>query len=464
MLKSVGLLIFFIPLIAGSQGYYIEINIEDAANSDLVLANYYLDNVYARDTVKLDSEGRGVFMSGTLLPEGLYKIYQDQNKHFDILIGEDQRFSLTKKSFNSDDGEINGSEETRAFFDYTGFLGELQKRNSELRKKIENPGSDNKEELRTELEGLTGELHKYWDKIEEELPNSFLSGFVRANYLPSPQISEIPAEIQENDSLLMRYRYYFQREHFWDYFDYKDERFLYTPFYKTKLEKWFTKVLYPDYDSVYPYVIAFIEDIKPQKKVFQFVTSWFLNSSINSNIMGMDALFVDIARKYYLSGEAFWATEESMNKIRENLLFTEKNLIGMNAPDLTLESIEGNYINLYQIAAPYTIVLIFEPDCSHCNEFVPRLYSEVYLKYRDRGLEVYAVYSMSDKKKWEDFLDRYGLKEWINVWDEHHVSGFKVLYDARYTPGVYLLDQNKKIVAKKMSIQQIISYLELKLI
>jgi hypothetical protein len=65
--------------------------------------------------------------------------------------------------------------------------------------------------------------------------------------------------------------------------------------------------------------------------------------------MGMDALFVDLARKYYLSGEAFWATDEAIEKIRENVLFFENNLIGRQAPDLTLEGFDGQYYNLNQV-------------------------------------------------------------------------------------------------------------------
>ena len=53
-----------------------------------------------------------------------------------------------------------------------------------------------------------------------------------------------------------------------------------------------------------------------------------------------------------------------------------------------------------------------------------------------------------------DFLLKENLFDWINVWDEHHTSRFKVLYDARKTPGIYVLDENKKITAKKITVEQ----------
>jgi peroxiredoxin len=310
------------------------------------------------------------------------------------------------------------------------------------------------------LEELTTELHNYWNKTESEFPDAFLPKFIKANHVPTLDISSLPPEVQRNDSLLLLAKFKYQQEHFWDNFDYTDERFLYTPFFKSKLETWFTKVLYQNYDSIKPPVFEFIEKVKPHQRIFQFAVSYFLNSSINSKIMGMDALFVDLARTYYLSGEAFWATGESLEKIKENVLFYENNLIGKTAPDLTLEGLDGQYFNLHQINANYTLVLIYEPDCSHCKAFVPELYSEIYLPFRDKGLEVFAIYSMDDREEWEKFITEHNLFDWINVWDEHHVSRFKILYDARTTPGLYVLDSNKEIIAKKISVEQLKGFLQ----
>ncbi len=171
--------------------------------------------------------------------------------------------------------------------------------------------------------------------------------------------------------------------------------------------------------------------------------------------MGMDALFVDLARSFYLSGQAFWATEESMKKIKENVIFLEHNLIGKIAPDLTLENIDGEYVNLHKIKSKITILLIWEPNCSHCREFVPKFHDEVYEKFRDKGLQVYSIYSMTNKEEWNDFLIKHNLFDWINVWDENQTTQFKILYDARKTPAVYILDENKKIIAKGMGADQI---------
>ena len=128
-----------------------------------------------------------------------------------------------------------------------------------------------------------------------------------------------------------------------------------------------------------------------------------------------------------------------MKSVRENVAFKEHNLIGQTAPDLTLENIDGEYVNLHKIKSKITVLVIYEPNCSHCKEFIPQLYTDVYQKYKSNGFEVYAIYSMDDKEEWSDFLLKHNLFDWINVWDKNHISQFKILYDGRKTPGIYIL-------------------------
>jgi len=455
MTKYLVIILLFACNFSFGQKYHIEIQLKPAANKEIKLAHYYIENVYINDTIKLDDKGYGVFEADSLLPQGLYKIYLDDKDHFDFLLGADQDFKLTNNSFNALNLKVEGATETEEFVRYMNFLQGLKAKSAEIREKMKTASPTEKQQLSDEMAKLKPDLQHYWETISAKYPNTFLAKFLMSNYVPVLDISTLPKEIQSNDSLLLIARFEYQKEHFWDYFDYTDERFLYTPLLKPKLETWFTKVLYQQYDSVKPYVINFIEKTHPHKRIFRFVTSWFLNSSFNSKIMGMDALFVDLARKYYLSGEADWSTDESLEKIKENVLFAEHNLIGMTAPDLNLETVDGDFVDLHSIQSEYTMVLIFEPNCSHCKVFVPEFHDKVYEKYKDKGLTVYAIYSMDNRKEWVDFLTKNNLYDWINVWDQYDASRFKVLYDARTTPGVYVLDQNKKIVAKKMSVEQL---------
>lgn len=443
-----------------AENYEIKVNLQHAANQKISLAYYYISNIYIKDTLILDAAGNGVFRADTLLPQGLYKIYKDQNNHFDVLIGADQTFSLSNTSYKTKDAKVDGAIETEEFVKYVDYLEKVKRQGSMLSKQIQDANGSEKVKLQNEMQDLTSRLHNHWKEIDKKYPDTFLAAFLMSNLVETIDESTLPKHVLENDSLLLIEKFTYQRQHFWDNFDYTDKRFLYTPLLKPKLETWFNKVLYPNYDSVRAPVMQIIEDVRSNKKLFQFFSSFLLNQSINSKVLGMDALFVDIAKKYYLSGEAFWASEETLEKVRENVMFAENNLIGKTAPDLTLESFDGEWFNLHQINTKYSAVLIYEPNCSHCKVFVPDLYKNVYLKHRDKGFEVFAIYSMDNKEEWGEFLAKHNLYDWINVWDEHHVSRFKILYDARKTPGIFILDENKKIVSKKLTVEQVDRFLE----
>lgn len=460
MLKYFLPVLLFLNTISFAQEYNIKVELNAAANKKLSLAYYFLGNLYVKDTLILNETGSGVFKADSLLPQGLYKLYIDADNHFDFLLGADQTFTLKNETFSVEEVQIDGSTETEEFAKYVVFLKDLQARRSKLSEELKQASGAEKENIQKELDGLTPKIQNYWKNIGEKYPDTFLSAFLMSNIVPTLDISTLPEEIQQNDSLLLRARFNYQKVHYWDNFDYTDERMLYTPIYKPKLENWFTKVLVQNYDSVKGPVINLIEETRPHKRIFQFVTSWFLNSSLNSNIMGMDALFIDLAKKYYLSGDAFWANSETLDKVKENVMFIENNLIGLTAPDLTLENIDGGFSSLHEISSKYTVLIIYEPNCSHCKVFVPEFHDDVYLPFRDKGLDVYAIYSMDDKDEWTEFLTKNNLYDWTNVWDEHNVSRFKVLYDARKTPAVYLLDQDKKIIAKKMTVEQLKGFME----
>jgi hypothetical protein len=47
-----------------------------------------------------------------------------------------------------------------------------------------------------------------------------------------------------------------------------------------------------------------------------------------------------------------------------------------------------------------------------------------------------------------------GWTDWINVGDPYMRSKYKLVYDIRSTPQMYLLDEDKRIILKKISAEQ----------
>jgi hypothetical protein len=72
---------------------------------------------------------------------------------------------------------------------------------------------------------------------------------------------------------------------------------------------------------------------------------------------------------------------------------------------------------------------------------------------------VYAVSLTVDPKTWKDYIRSQKIP-WTNVHDPNHESNFRKLYDVYSTPVVYLLGKDKKIIAKRLSIEQVKDMIE----
>ena len=99
-------------------------------------------------------------------------------------------------------------------------------------------------------------------------------------------------------------------------------------------------------------------------------------------------------------------------------------------------------------------MLFWEADCGHCKKQVPQIKTGLLDKFKPYGFKVFAVHTQNDKEKWENFVTEHELFDFINCWDPQNQTNFRVYYHIDSTPVMYLLDKDKKIIAKKLDIEQ----------
>ncbi len=172
----------------------------------------------------------------------------------------------------------------------------------------------------------------------------------------------------------------------------------------------------------------------------------------------MDAVFVYMTDNYYKKGDAYWVDSLQLQKIIKRSDQLKPTLIGKVAPDLKMKDAYLKDISLHGVKAKYTLLFIWDPECGHCKKEAPKLL-ELYNKIKTKGVEVYAVCTGVDHEKWQKFVDENNLK-WINVWDPYNTTNFRHIYDVYSTPILYILDENKKIVAKRIGVEQIEEIIE----
>lgn len=441
------------------------IRVDKYYNAPVVLAYYFNKQMLVKDTVLTDAKGCAHFAPAEKYPEGIYVVYFPDKSYFDIILGDDQTFELRCDTMPhmTERATASGSRILDEFLKYQKYLAERQQYYKQLDdefKALDPKDEAGKERLRETFRQADATVKANTEATIERNKDNFLGVFLRA--LTDIKIPEfdIPEEGAARDSILQIKRYYYYRAHYFDNFDLTDGRLLRTPFFIDKVDKYFTETLPQIADTVAQEAIAFIEKTRPCYEMFRYFVSHLYNMTNNSKIMGMDAALVALADRYYLSGEADWVEEKFIEDLRTNVNNIRHILIGQKAVDLKMISLTGEWFTLSEVDAPFTILVFWEPSCGHCKKEIPLLKKEIWDKYAQYGIKIYAVYCQTDKKEWEDFITEHQLEEWMNVYDPYRRTGFRDYYNIKSTPQIFILDKDKTIIAKKIGVDQIGGFLD----
>jgi len=444
-----------------AEGYRISLKWDGLKDTAVYLAHYFDTKIYVNDTIKLDKNGKGIFKNDKSLHEGLYVLYFNDKTYFDILIGKDQDFAVaTDTSDIIKNLKIQNSKESENFLIYQNILRNKSNEKNELNKKFQNAIDSEKQKIGDEINEIDDFVQKFIATESIKYQGTMYSLFLKTSQhikIPKPDISK---DNPKYDSISWFYYYNYNRDHFFDSVDFSDERILYTPLLTPMLDNYFNKILIQSPDSIIPQAFKIIDRSRKNNLVFQYISQYLLNNSLQSKVMGMDAVFVSIADGIYLNGEATWTDSTTMAKIAEEAYLTRPNLIGKKAPELIMENIDGEFESLLQLQSKFTVLVFWEPSCGHCKKEIPELYQNVYMKYLSQNIDYFAVNIDDKKKEWTDFVSENQLVGWHHVWDPTNQSRFRFKYNVKTTPLLYLLDKDKKIIAKRIDIPTLIKLLD----
>ena len=448
---------------ASTNGYEIKVNVKGFEEQDLILGYHFRKALHVQDTVRFDKNGNAIFRGNEPLPGGIYIFYFPNGRYYEILIDKEQHFSLESDTVDFiNNAKIRGATEPELFFEMQRFLDKQGKIMEILRKEFLAAGDNQKlkDDLSEKMNVLNDEVREYRKKLETENEGKFISVVIKALNDPVIPDFDIPENTHNRDSVLYFSQKSYLKAHYFDNIDLTDTRMLRTPFFHHKIEQYFNSVLVQIPDTVAEAAIMVIEQSRPSREMFRYLVPVIYNLVNESKIMGMEAAMVAVAEKYYLSGLADWSSEEFLTDLRKRVTELKPTLLGQTAQDLKMESPHGEHFRLHEINAKITIIIFYEPDCGHCKKEIPALYKDVFLKYRDRGVQVFAVYNLVDKEQWTTFIDDNNLYEWINVYDPYQQTRFRQYYDIKSTPVIYVLDKDKKIIGKKIDSAQLPDFLE----
>jgi len=460
------------------NGYKIHIKINGLKDTTMLLGHHFGGKKYVVDTIRLNSKGEGTFTGDTLLEGGIYLVITPAMNYFEVIVDKDQDFSLSTDTVDLIKNlKIDGSEENTVFNDYQNFMVDNQKKAAAEKKKYDffkkmidstgNPNinkkafQDSLAQKKAELAKLDTIVKNKWNYINTTYPTSLLASVLKA--MKEVEVPPFPKN-DKGQIIDSSFQYKYYRTHYFDNIDFNDSRLLRTPILESKIDEYFDKVCYPPIpDTLCKEVDKVVNLSKGNYKMYRYVVQYLFNKYNNPKIMGMDRVFVYISDKYYLSGLATWAQSDTafMKSIKDRVLHVRNNLIGEKAPELTLFDLQDKTVSLGSIESDYIVLYFFDTDCGHCQKIIPewkKIYDEK--KFASKGIKTILVETQIDKKKMSEFAEKYGVKDLQMLYDPYQTTNFRVLYDIYSTPVPYILDKDKKIIAKRIEPTVIADFLE----
>lgn len=447
-------------------GYAINFKINGLKDTTAYLAYFYSESTYVKDTAQVNTKGEFTFTGKEAMPQGMYFLVLNKARIFDLVVGPNQHFTL-----ETDTAElrkpnrkivVKNDIDNKLFFDNMNHNAELSKKAEPFIKVLQDTTLYDEAKKKTAREGyqkISDEANAYQDNIIQSHPNT-----MTARIFKTTKQIEIPDPPKKADGTIdSTYQLRYYREHFFDNFDLSDDALirLTQPFYEKKVAEYLDKLYVPHPDSIMLGIDRMVSMAKKNPETYKFLIWTLTRKYENPEIMGLDEVFVQLYYKYYAPGDMnYWANEKFRKNLKDVADRYCRGLIGKTAPNLMMQDINLQPRSLYDIKSKYTIVYFYDPDCGSCKKETPVLV-DFYTKNKAKfNVEVFAVNIDTSLIKMRDYIKTMNMK-WVTVNGPRTYLkvSYRDQYDAETTPTIYVLDDKKKIIAKKLPASRLEEFL-----
>lgn len=473
-------LLTFCLLTSFTFGQELKFKVNNLPDTTLHLVKYMGSKLYYADTAEM--KNGVVKFDGAKQDPGIMALLMPDQKYFEFIFNDEDVFIETTAPDLVNSIKIKKSAENKVFYEYINFMQESQIKARSLSEKRDGIKDETeKEEISNQIKEIGNSVKEFQKEIASKN-----EGLLAAKVIKMSTDIEVPESDDEDDK---DYSYRYFRDHYFDNIDLTDDRLVRTPIFQKKFEYFYSsQMLLQQPDTIIKYLSSVFDQLEEGSLMYRFTVSNATASLEKSKIMGMDKAFNVLVDKYYCAtGEdgkpkAFWMDEEKLNDLCKDTKVRLKLVQGEIPPNIILtDSTNTNWHDFYSLESEYIILYFWDPGCGHCKKETPKLEQLYSQKLKDRNVEIFAVGKATgdDFEAWKKFIREKGLsfinvgltKEIYNQAKEDPRSlipskttlaslNYQETYDIFSTPRVWILDKDKKIVAKSLGVAQIEEFLD----
>lgn len=218
-----------------------------------------------------------------------------------------------------------------------------------------------------------------------------------------------------------------QNAHFWDGIEDFDGPTDENPILAAQIDFYFDKMVAPLPDSITLEISRLIEKTENNTDLRDFILWHLLERYRYPEYMSQDQVFVWLYDQYFSQLEIKDLNETNLALIQEKAERLRRLALFNVAPDIKL----GDSIDLQSIENNFTVLFFYDHDCDLCQQEMQDLDSVV---AQHPEITKLAIDMNTDDVQVDVLYD---------------------LYDIETTPLIYVLDRDKRIIAKKIRARQI---------
>lgn len=240
----------------------------------------------------------------------------------------------------------------------------------------------------------------------------------------------------------------FLRDHYWDKFDFKDTTFI------AKIDTTRMLTAFAVYSEgyihdtlAYKYMPRLMQRASTSKRMYNYFLMLAEKVLHDPNSpMRNDEKYIPILES---AVQSEWLDEYERMPYEYDLEIARQNRIGRTANDFTFTLASGRTGRLHQIKADYTLIFISNPGCPMCGEIKEQIATSPMMQelIERKELKVLVLYPDTDLEAWREHIGDYP-QSWINSYDAEQRIEKERLYDLKAIPALYLLDKEKRVLAK----------------